>query len=262
MADRSPSALTLTLDQVRLTVIGSSGTFPAPGRPTAAFLVQHNSTRVWCDAGPGTFAFLPVEPDMVDAIVVSHQHPDHCLDLLTAFHAYRFRPEPRYGVPVYCPQAVIDRLMGFVEAGDDSELVKTLAFHPVNDGDAVQIGELSVSFATTDHSVPTVASRWEANGKILAYSADTGPAGDWMRVASDADLFLCEASYQGPAGESDYPYHLTAGEAGAIARRVGARHLMLTHIPPYLDATQSVAEAEATFDRPVELAVPGASRKI
>ncbi len=199
---------------------------------------------------------------MVDAIVVSHQHPDHCLDLFMAFHAFRFRPEPRYGVPVYCPQAVIDRLLAFVEAGDDSEIVKTFEFHPVSDGDQVQIADIAVTFASTDHPVPTVASRWEATNRVLAYSADTGPGGDWMRLAAGADLFLCEASYQGPPGGSDYPYHLTAGEAGAIARRVGARHLMLSHIPPYLDVARSVAEAETTFDRPVELAVPGASRKI
>jgi ribonuclease BN (tRNA processing enzyme) len=119
-----------------------------------------------------------------------------------------------------------------------------------------------IRFFASDHSVPTVASRWEANGRILAYSADTGPAGDWMAAAESADLFVCEASYQGPAGVAGYPHHLTAGEAGAIARRVGAKHLMLTHIPPHLDVTRSVAEAEATFDRPVELAVPGASRKV
>ncbi|MDP3984913.1 MAG: MBL fold metallo-hydrolase [Acidimicrobiia bacterium] len=247
---------------MRLTIIGSSGTYPAPGRPTAGYLIEQNATRVWCDAGPGTFAALPIDPDMVSAIVVSHQHPDHCLDLLTAFHAYRFRPEPRWGVPVYSPQPVIDRLCEFVEAGDDSDLRQTFAFHPVDDGDQVEIGEISVSFAVTDHSVPTVASRWEANDRLFAYSADTGPAGEWMRVAADADLFLCEASYQGASGASEYPHHLTAGEAGAIARRMKAKHLMLTHIPPYMDPTRSVAEAEATFDRPVELAVPGARRKV
>lgn len=247
---------------MHLTVIGSSGTYPAPGRPTAGFLIQQNSTRIWCEAGPGTFAALPVEPDMVDAIVVSHQHPDHCLDLLMAFHAFCFRPEPRYGVPVYCPQSVIDRLLAFVEADDDSELETTLDFRPVDDGDLVEIGDIAVTFARTDHSVPTVASRWEASGRVLAYSADTGPEGDWMRLASGADLFVCEASYQGPPGESDYPHHLTAMQAGAIARQVGAKNLMLTHIPPYLDVGRSVAEAETTFDRPVELAVPGITRKI
>lgn len=199
---------------------------------------------------------------MVDALVVSHHHPDHCLDVLTAFHAFRYRPEPRWGVPVYCPQSVIDRLCAFVDAGDDSELLKTFDFQPVDEGDEVRIGDINVSFAISDHSVPTVASRWEANGRVLTYSADTGPAGNWMRLAEQADLFLCEASYQGPSGVAEYPHHLTAGEAGAIARKVGARHLMLTHIPPYLDPTRSVAEAETAFDRPVELAVPGLRRKI
>jgi ribonuclease BN (tRNA processing enzyme) len=75
-------------------------------------------------------------------------------------------------------------------------------------------------------------------------------------------LFLCEASYQGELESYDYKQHLTASLAGSIARSQGAQRLMLTHIPPYLDKTQSVAEAEETFDRPVELAVPGTSRKI
>ncbi len=80
-----------------------------------------------------------------------------------------------------------------------------------------------------------------------------------MRLAKDTDLFLCEATYQGESGVSPYPYHLTASEAGAIARRAGARKLMLTHIPPHLDPARSVIEAEASFDRPVGLAVPGGS---
>ena len=245
---------------MQLTVIGSSGTYPAPGRPSAGFLIEQNNTRVWCDAGPGTFVGLPVEADMIDAIVVSHQHVDHCLDLLTAFHAYRFRPQPRLGVPVYCPQAVIDKVCAWPD--DPAHLQETLAFYPVDDGDHIEIGDLSLTFAMADHSVPTVASRWEADNRALAYSADTGPEGKWMRVADNADLFLCEASYQGPPGVAEYPQHLTAGQAGAIARQVGAKHLMLTHIPPYLDVTRSVAEAEATFDRPVELAVPGVRRKV
>jgi ribonuclease BN (tRNA processing enzyme) len=247
---------------VRLSIIGSSGTYPAPGRPTSSFLIEQDQTRVWCDAGPGTFAALPVVPDLIDAIVVSHQHPDHCLDLLTAFHAFRFRPEPRWSVPVYCPPSVAERLSGLVDQEGESDFHKTLDFHPVSDGDTVDLGGLRVKFFTSDHSVPTVASRWEANGRVLAYSADTGPAGDWRSAAQAADLFLCEASYQGPPGVAEYPFHLTAGEAGSIARTMGAEHLMLTHIPPHLDVTRSVAEAEETFDRPVELAVPGASRKI
>jgi ribonuclease BN (tRNA processing enzyme) len=262
MADRATGAVGRTLGRVQLSVIGSSGTYPAPGRPAAGFLVEAGATRVWCEAGPGTFVALPVDPDQVDAIVVSHQHPDHCLDLLTAFHAYRYRPDPREGIPVYCPQSVIERLCEFLEAGDDSNLLRTMSFQAVAGGDRVQIGDLTVSFVDTDHSVPTVGSRWESNGRVLAYSADTGPGGEWAEMAREADLFLCEASYQGQPGTHEYPHHLTATEAGAIARRMGARQLMLTHIPPYLDVARSVSEAEATFDRPVAVAVPGMRRKI
>jgi arylsulfatase len=72
------------------------------------------------------------------------------------------------------------------------------------------------------------------------------------------DVLLSEAGYQGEPGVNEYPHHLTAGEAGTIAREAGAKRLVLTHIPPYLDVSQSVHEAELAFDRPVAAATPGA----
>jgi ribonuclease BN (tRNA processing enzyme) len=244
---------------MKVDVIGSSGTYPVRGRPAAGFLITQGSTRVWCDAGPGTFTGIPIDSDLVDAVVVSHQHPDHCADLLIAFHGWNYRPNPRRGVPVYAPQATWDRLAGFLEKGPDSDLYDVFDFRPVWDGDEVEIGELSVSFSEMDHPVPTVGSRWEANNRTLFYTADTGPAGTWMEAARDVHVMLSEASYQGPTEEKEYPQHLTAGEAGRIAREVGASKLVLTHIPPYLDTARSVHEAEIAFDRPVQLAVPGGS---
>jgi ribonuclease BN (tRNA processing enzyme) len=239
--------------------MGASGTYPVRGHPSSGYLIEQGSTRIWCDAGPGTFVTLPVDPDLVDAIVISHQHPDHCLDVITAFHAFRYRPNPRRSVPVYCPAAVIERLSLFA---DNPELAETFDFHAMSGGDSVVIGEIRLTFAWTDHSVPTLGSRWEANGRVFAYSADTGPQGDWHDIAQGADLFLCEASYQGDLENYSYKHHLTAVLAGSIARAQNAKRLMLTHIPPYLDKTISVSEAEASFDRPVELAVPGTNRKI
>jgi ribonuclease BN (tRNA processing enzyme) len=145
---------------------------------------------------------------------------------------------------------------------DNPELAETFDFHAMSGGDSVVIGEIRLTFAWTDHSVPTLGSRWEANGRVFAYSADTGPQGDWHDIAQGADLFLCEASYQGDLENYSYKHHLTAVLAGSIARAQNAKRLMLTHIPPYLDKTISVSEAEASFDRPVELAVPGTNRKI
>ncbi len=242
---------------MRVHVIGSSGTFPVPGRPASGYLIEQDTTRIWCDAGPDTYTRLPVAPDLIDAIVISHQHPDHCSDLMTAFHAWRYRPEPRLGVPVYGPQSVWDRVSSFLDSGQGTHLSHCLDFHPVEDGDEVELGALRVRFAEMDHSVPTMGSRWEANNRTMFYTGDTGPGGSWREAAREVDVLLSEASFQGPPGVEEYPHHLTAGEAGQIAREMGAGRLILTHIPPYLDVTRSVHEAETTFDRPVALAVPG-----
>lgn len=241
---------------MRLTVLGSSGTYPSPGRPASGYLIEQEGTRVWCDAGPGTMVSLPVDLELIDAVMVSHRHPDHCLDVITASHALAYCPRPRYGVPLYGPESALKCLVGFVDGGRIEEVFDV---RPLVDGDRATIGALTLEVAETDHSVPTLASRWETEARSLCFSADTGPAGDWMRLARDADLFLCEATYQGEPGLHPYPHHLTAGESGSIARQVGAKRLMLTHLPPYLDPARSVIEAEAAFDRPVALAVPGAS---
>lgn len=237
---------------MRLSIVGSSGTFPAHGRPASGYLIEQGATRVWCDAGPGTFMSLPVDPDLIDAVVISHQHPDHCSDLTAAFHAWTYRPEPRAPVPLFAPQVVWDRLVGYLE-----QEPTCFDFTPVWTGDEVQLGDLSVSFVEMDHSVPTVGSRWDGNGRTLFFTGDTGPAGKWPEYATGVDLLLSEASYQEANKNPDYPHHLSAAEAGEIARQVGAKHLALTHIPPYLDPSVSVTEAETAFDRPVRLAVPG-----
>ena len=156
-------------------------------------------------------------------------------------------------------QAVWDRASGFLEKGPDSDLYQTFDFHPVWTGDKIEIGDVSVSFTEMDHPVRTVGSRWEASNRTLFFTGDTGPAGDWREQARGVDVLLCEASYQGAVQDKEYAQHLTAGEAGQIARDVGAKKLVLTHIPPYLDPSRSVHETELTFDRPVALAVPGNS---
>jgi ribonuclease BN (tRNA processing enzyme) len=197
---------------------------------------------------------LPVESDLIDAIVISHQHPDHSVDVFAAYHAWNYRPDPRDRVPLYAPQAVWDRIVSFLEKEPE-----VFDFIPVWTGDSVTLGDLEVSFVEMDHSVPTVGSRWEATRRTLFYTADTGPAGVWKDHAADVDVMLSEATYQNHTQDANYPHHLSAEQAGRIAREVGAGHLTLTHIPPYLDPSQSVAEAEKTFDRPVRVAVAGTS---
>ena len=249
---------------MRLTVLGSSGTYPAPSNPPSGYLIESGSTRVWCEAGPGSFAALAgrLDLELVDAVVVSHRHADHCMDLVSAYHAFAYGPRPRLGIPLFAPEEVFPAFLAFLGHGYGGGFSQVFDLHTVSDGDQVTIGVLDVSFAGADHPVPTVASRWSDGHRALAYSADTGPAGDWPQVAEDAHLFLCEASLGAGPPSRMVSHHLTGDQAGQIAREQRARRLMLTHIPPHIDSPKAIAAAERTFDRPVALAVPGASHRI
>ena len=93
---------------------------------------------------------------------------------------------------------------------------------------------------------------------MLAYSGDSGVCPGLDDTARDADLFLCEASFmEGAPNPPDL--HLTGAEAGSTAARVGARRLVLTHIPPWHDAQKVLVEAQGEYSEPIELATPGAS---
>jgi ribonuclease BN (tRNA processing enzyme) len=244
---------------MRLTILGSNGTYATPGHPTSGYLLQHEGTTVWMDTGSGTFAALQrvIDFNTLDALIISHVHADHCIDVLGFYHAVKYGARPRVGIPTYAPPGLAERLKGFL--GDpDHPLSETLDFRVQDDGGHASVGGMKLNFATTDHPVPTLGVRAEAaNGRILAYSADTGSQGEWSRIVTGADLFLCEATYQGPADQKPWSHHLTAGEAGQIAREAGAEVLMLTHIWPVIDPERSVQEAELTFGKPVRLAVPG-----
>ncbi len=242
---------------MQLTVLGSNGTYPTPGRPASGYLLRTPSTSVWIDAGSGTCAALQevIDPLSVDAIVISHVHPDHCVDLLAYYHLACYGPRTRTGVPVFAADLVEARLRAFLGADDDHPLVRTLAFETVKGGDELSVGDIRLRFADTAHPVPTVATRAEWRNKTLVYTSDTGPSTAVAGLAAGADVLLAEASFQGD--DKPWPHHLTAAESGELAHLAGVERLYLTHIGPGLDPNRSLIEAEATFGRVPKLAVPG-----
>ncbi|GBE23597.1 MAG TPA: MBL fold metallo-hydrolase [Actinobacteria bacterium] len=248
---------------MRLTVLGSNGTFSTPGRPTSGYLIRHADTRIWVDTGPGTFAALQTVIDYrtIDAVVVTHVHADHSVDLFGFYHAVKYGPDGNAPIPVFCPEGLQEQVTCYL-GGPEHDPAGTFDFRICDDGSAATVGSIGLKFSRTDHGVPTLAVRAEADGRVLVYSSDTGPAGDWARLAERADLFVCEATYQGAAEDKPWPQHLTAAEAGEIARGQVVDKLMITHIWPFLDPGRSVTEAEATFGRPVGLAVPGMTVKV
>jgi ribonuclease BN (tRNA processing enzyme) len=241
---------------MRLTVLGSNGTFPTPGCPASGYLVEQAGTTIVLDLGPGVFMSLVEKVARPDAIVLSHAHPDHCSDLFALLAAIRFGQPEGWGIPVFCPQGLPDRFAAFLEVGSDHSLFQVFAFDAVSAGDRRQVGPLALEFGSALHSVPALVTAVESGGRRLVYSGDTGPGGDLEGMAQGCDLLLCEATSQGEPPSDRYPYHLHAGEAGEVAQRASVGRLIVTHLAPTLDPMVSVREAAARFDGPVDHAVP------
>lgn len=228
-----------------LTVLGCSGSYPGPGAACSGYLVRGGGTTLWVDAGSGTMANLQrhVGLDEVDAVVLTHEHPDHWGDI------EHYRVACAYGlnrshVPVFAPAGLDAKLS--VEPGP------TFDWTVVASGDQVTVGGLTLTFSRTVHPPETLAVRIDGEGRSLAYSADSGPGWSFASLGEGIDLALCEATYvSGPFGA---PIHFTAGEAGEMAREAGIRRLLLTHLWPEVDPAVSRAEAEAAYGGPVEMA--------
>lgn len=249
---------------VRVTVLGSSGTYPGPSNPGASLLIEAGGMHLVSDMGPGAFGALVglIDVAEIDGVFISHQHPDHCSDVFALFHACAYGPDPIEGLPLYAPRPVIDRVAAFLGASTGHALFEVFDIVAAEPGASVTVGDVEVGFVEMDHSVPTVGSLYRHGGSALFYTADTGPGGDWFEQVSAPDLLICEATFGADADTGGYTQHLTAAQAGDLADRMDAARLMLTHIPPYLDPVESIREAESTFGKTVLAAVPGSTYEV
>lgn len=247
---------------MRLTVLGCAGTFPGPDSPCSGYLVEHDGFRLLLDLGSGALGALqryhPTGNLLdVDAVVLSHLHGDHWLDLIPYAYARQYAPNgPAPQLSVTSPPGLTDRLHSVGTATIRAAYnVGTLA------AGTVDIGPFQVSFARTAHPVETYAARVSAGGRSLVYSADTGPCADLVTLARDAETLLCEAS--NADGEQHPPgLHLTGRQAGEHAAGAGVGRLLLTHIVPYRDPERAATAAGTAYPGPIELARSGASYDI
>jgi ribonuclease BN (tRNA processing enzyme) len=213
------------------------------------------------DAGPGTVSALQhhIEIGDLTAVVLSHHHPDHWTDLGVLRTAWRWALG-RDHLSVYATPDTC--LIG--EQMFAGETTTTIDWHRVADGDEVPIGDLRLRFARTDHYVETLAVRVDHGTGAFAYSADTGPAWEWSALGDGLDTVLCEATLLAAerADADSVVLHLTADEAGRLARDAGITRLLLTHLPPGADPDAHRAEAEAAFGAPVEVVTQHATYEL
>jgi ribonuclease BN (tRNA processing enzyme) len=249
---------------VRITVLGKSPAWQDVDGACSGYLVEEQGCRLLIDCGNGVFSKLRRFADYtdVDAVVISHLHADHFLDLVPFAYALTYTPRPQPARPaLHAPPGARDCFRRVVGAWGSEDLIESaFELREYDPADVIHAGPLTLRFQAVPHFVASHAVEITSaadGGPRLTYGADSSPSEDLCRFARDTDLLLIEATLPRPEQDGQRG-HLTPAEAGEHGRKAGARRLVLTHLSDELDAAWAEAEAERTFGGPVEIAREGA----
>jgi len=227
---------------MRLTVLGGSGVWPDAGQACSGFLVEQDGFRLLVDLGYATLPRLlqRVTADRVDAVFISHGHPDHCADLNPLLRARTLRDDPPPPLPVYALPGALDAVLALDRPG---MLDAAYVLHGFTAGDRLDIGPFRAQTRPLPHFVPNAGVRLAAGDRVLAYTGDSGPCPDVVELARDADLLLAEATYLDQVPADSRGHQSSAREAGRQAAEAGVGQLLLTHLRPGADPAAARAAA-------------------
>jgi ribonuclease BN (tRNA processing enzyme) len=247
-----------------LTVVGCSGSFAGPDSAASCYLLEgvheEKTWRILLDLGSGALGALQryVDPLLVDAVMVSHLHPDHYFDISGLYVMWRYHPDGEQArIPVWGPAGIGAQMARAYGLPKDPGMSAQFEFHEY-DGQPVRLGPFTIHPAPVVHPITAYGMRVECEGVSVVYSGDTGPCQELVDLAAGADLLLCEAAFV-ESGHNPVDLHLTGKQAGAAAAEAGVQRLVLTHIPPWHDPHVVLAEAREAYDGPIDLAVSGST---
>lgn len=247
---------------MRLTIVGCSGSLAGPGSPASCYLVQsEHERRTWnlvLDLGNGALGALQRHLDLtaIDAVVLTHLHPDHCLDLCGLYVAQKFSPAAgiRTRIPVYGPRGAGQRMARAYGMRPPHGMEHEFDFIDLKDRRTVRIGPFTITPHRVRHPVPAYGIRVEADGEVLAYTGDTDTCDGLNLLFHDASLALADSAFV-DGRDQTRGIHLSGSRAARAAVDAGGvRRLLLTHLPPWNDREVCRSQADAVWPGQVELA--------
>jgi ribonuclease BN (tRNA processing enzyme) len=241
---------------MKVTVLGVCGAWPVPGQACSGFLVEHDGFRLLLDVGYGTLTRLMqvTAVERLDAVLVSHGHPDHCADLNPLLRARALGPVHPTALPVHAMAGALDAVLALDPPG---MLDSAYALEPFGAGDRFAIGPFAVATWPLPHFVPNAGLRLSAGGRTLAYTGDTGPSPSVADVANGADLFIAEATFAEQVPEASSRGLSSALYMGEMAARAQVRHLLLSHLWPGSDPVAMAQAARRAYSGRIDVAKGG-----
>lgn len=239
-----------------LTVLGGCGAWPEAGQACSGYLVEHDGFRLLVDLGYATFPRLlqHVTAEQVDAVFISHGHPDHCADLNPLLRARTLRDDPPPPLPVYALPGALDAVLALDRPG---MLDAAYVLHEFTAGSRLDIGPFRAETRLLPHWVPNAGVRLTAGGRVLTYTGDSGPSPDVVALGRDADLLLAEATHVDHVPEDSLGCLSSARQVGRQAAEAGVGHLILTHLWPGTDPAAARAAASEGFPGEIAVATAG-----
>ncbi len=234
----------------RLTVIGSAGTHSSAERVCSSYLISHEGRHLLLDLGPGALHNLCKVIDLadLDAVLISHMHPDHFLDLYGLQYALRFHPAAPGPIPVYGPADMYDMITAILPEESVEKMAHLLKFHTARAGDVIEEAGMRTELFAMNHPMECLGSRTTVGDRVIAFTGDTAPTPQITALAQGADLLLCDATWMESQRPIPPDVHCTGLEAGTAADRAGAQCLVITHVSPYNDPAAVAAEAATAYD--------------
>lgn len=246
---------------LEVTILGASPSAPQPDGQGSGLLVRSAGAALLIDIGPGIVPRLAVvmDPYALSAIVVTHLHADHFLDLVSYRYGLPWLGVAGPRVPVFLPpggSGQLETLASSISEGEDF-FTRALDLREFDPAGSIAVGDLLVSFVPTRHFVPAsgVSVVGAGGSPRIVVSSDTGPNPELAAAARGADLLAVEATLERVEDDADPRGHLTADEAVAIGRAAGVGRVLLTHLPSARRAALRAAYRRAR--PPVTVARPG-----
>lgn len=244
---------------MKIIPIGVWGGYPNKNEATSAFLIEQDGFRCLVDCGSGVLAAVQNYTELreLDAVIISHYHPDHIADIGVLQHAAMVGMQLKeWNTPLYI----------YAHDKDPDEFEK-LSYKGVTEGRAIQasetleLGPWQVSFCETVHPVYCLALKFTANGRSAVFTADTSWKEELIGFSEGADLLVAESNlYEKYIGIIQG--HLSGSQAGELAERAGAKRLLLTHLPQYGELDEILEAAKSSYSGPVEFAGIGKGYEI
>lgn len=239
-----------------LQVMGCWAPFPRPGEACSGYLLSTGSTHVLIDCGHSAASHLAaaLNPERLDAVIISHFHPDHYVDLYALRHMIRaalMRGTRQNPLPVYLPVQNTPEYQTFASMGE-------LQIRPLQEKSSFMAGDIQLECLPVEHSLPCFAIRAVHQGPSFLYTADTSWHNRLQEAVSGVNVLLCEASLLENA--SDYAAqigHMTTAQAGRLAQTGGVGHLIATHFWPDYDIGQLQNEIRQAYSGKLTMASQG-----